>query len=335
MSKKFILAILLGTTTFLSGCGNTPEIIETESVTELAASEEQSVIHEESSIDASMEEAAESVEIADESGIEDSDVAQENADVPLYDRTYLDKEDDGYIYRLTDPDTITKYDELYADAFTSVVNSYNERTKVFGFNSGIDILFGDLVQRDSCDNNVIDTGSDFEMDYNFDLNNVGYTYVDLDSDGTFELIFGVLHNTYDEGRPMPNFERAFALNDGNVVKVFEGGGRMYYWLGHDGHIYETGSSGAAYGGTWRVHFDKAIVPTSDIEWGDNCFIDDEFVGIWNTPVHIVGPIDDIFEASEVPDNRISEEEWMAMEAEWNSRCVRIDWLRMADYLAKH
>ncbi|MBP3199152.1 MAG: hypothetical protein J6N21_19425 [Butyrivibrio sp.] len=337
MRKKFLLAMLVCTITLLPGCGKATETIDKESVVEQDVSLEESTKPEASSEEVSLEDSSEISEASVEGSSEDVVIEQEVADVPLYDRTYLDKEDGGYIYRLADPNIIARYDELYADAFTSVVTSHDERMKWFnsGFSSRQQGNFGDLVFRKTDANQVISTGSDFEMDYNFDLNNVGYTYVDLDSDGTFELIFGVLSDRYNDGLPMENFERAFALIDNKVVKIFDGGCRMYYWLGYDGHIYETGSGGAAFGGTWRVHFDESEVPDEDIDWGSNGFKEDEFVGVWNVPVHITGNLEDIDDLAVLPENHITYEEWDAMEAEWKSRRVKIDWLRMADYLAKH
>lgn len=272
-----------------------------------------------------------------EAVVNSSEESHESSNVPLYDRTYLEKDGEGYIYRLSDAALIEKYDELYSDAFTSVVKTNKERISWMNQNSKSDQKFtlNNLVLTSNSESQVISTGSDFEMDYNFDLFNVGYTYVDLDSDGIFELIFGVLSYEYNDGLPMEVYERAFALSNGKVVKILEGGSRINQWLGSDGHIYEDGSGGAAYSGTWRLHFDKSDLNGQDVEWGNIAFKEDEFLGYWGAPVHINGPITDIDKMAQLPESQIADDEWQALEREWNSRRVKIDWLRMADYLNKY
>lgn len=252
----------------------------------------------------------------------------------LYDRTYLEEKDGGYVYKMSDPDIIKKYDELYAAAFADVVASYKEavewQNQSFDFNKPLTIT--DLVQGGDSKNYFLKTGSYYEMDYGFDLNNVGYTYVDLDSDGTFELIFGVLSDADTDWVPEDFFERAYGLVDGKPVKFCEGGSRDEHWLGSDGCIYETGSGGAAYSGTWRLHFDPSLLKAGEnVDWGSNGFVEDEFVGYWEVPVHIKEDVADIDEQALKPENRISEDELAGLEEEWSSRKVRIDWLRM-EYL---
>lgn len=110
---------------------------------------------------------------------------------------------------------------------------------------------------------------------------------------------------------------------------------MYHWLGSDGHIYEDGSGGAAYSGTWRLHFDKSELDGNDAGWGYIGFKEDEFLGYWEAPVHITGPITDIDEMAKLPENQIADDEWQALEKEWDARRVKIDWLRLSDYLDNH
>ena len=253
-----------------------------------------------------------------------------------YDRTYLVSEDGVYTYTLTDAELIAEYDEKYFDAFKDVYESYEEVMQWQNQSYGLSIDKKQALLFDSFGNknNVIKLGSYFEMDYDFDLNNLGYTYVDLDSDGTFELIFGVING--DEWTPTNIFERAYAIKDGTVTKICEGGSRDYYWLGNDGHIYNTGSGGAAYSGTWRMHFDLSLVSTTGTDWGSQGFVADEFFGYWDGNVHITqGPIDDIDAQALLPENQISNEEYDKLSEEWDSRQIEMEWLKMTDYMNSH
>ncbi len=327
----------VGITAFFTGCGNSSTTEDAIVVEEPASATNESTVDTKTETDVAEDRSEEPLEPSEESALEATAVEQEASDVPLYDRTYLENDAEGCIYRLSDPELIAKYDELYADAFTSVVDSYDERISWMNQSYMPDqkTSVSNLVLKNSSENQVISTGSDFEMDYNFDLLNVGYTYVDLDSDGTFELIFGVLSNVYNDNLPMATYERAFALSNGEVVKILEGGSRIYHWLGSDGHIYEDGSGGAAYSGTWRLHFDKSELDDVDVDWGYKAFKEDEFLGFWEAPVHITGPINDINTMAKLQESQITDEEWQTLENEWDARRVKIDWLRFSDYLDSH
>ena len=338
MRKKVSLLYLIGTIAFFTGCASDSTFADTENIEEQRASIEESVVSTDRVSDAALDSSGEAPGSEEESSLDLTTTEQEASDVPLYNRIYLEKDGEGYIYRLSDPNLIAKYNELYADAFKSVVDSYNERISWMNQNYKSDQrgVFSNLLSIDNRRNQVINTGSDFELDYNFDLLNVGYTYVDLDSDGIFELIFGVLSYVYNDGLPMDVYERAFALSDDKVVKILEGGSRTNQWLGSDGHIYEYESGGAAYSGTSRLHFDKSELEgnENDADFGYIGFVEDEFVGYWEVPVHIIGPITDIDAMAKLKENQITDDECGALLKEWNEKRVRIDWLRLSDYLEK-
>ncbi len=159
------------------------------------------------------------------------------------------------------------------------------------------------------------------------------TYVDLNSDGIFELIFGVLDS---EWLPRGCFEWAYTLMNGHPVKIFEGGCRDLYWLGNDGWIYEEGSGGAANSGIWKLRFvPSGLQVDKDLNWGSNGFVDEEFLGYWEVPVHIEGTFGNLDSAAKMPENQISEDELGRLYEEWEARRVKIEWLRMADYLDMH
>lgn len=255
-----------------------------------------------------------------------------------YNRTYLSEENGVYVYSLQDSDIIEKYDELYAPAFAEVKDSLEEELNWLNQSYDLNkpISSSNLLLREDKKNMLIHAGSYYEWDYNYDLSNVGYTYVDLDSDGSFELIFGVLNYTDTDWCPKDYFERAYTLVDGESIQICDGGSRDLHWLGNDGYIYETGSSGAAYSGIYRLHFDKNHLEmrgrSSFLSRG---FIEDEFLGIWKVPIHLVDSFEDIEEAALLEKNQITEEEWRAMNEEWQNRQVTVDWLKFSDYMEKH
>ncbi|MEE3497064.1 MAG: hypothetical protein VZR06_18080, partial [Butyrivibrio sp.] len=124
-------------------------------------------------------------------------------------------------------------------------------------------------------------------------------------------------------------ERAYTLVDGKPIKICEGGRRSYYYLGSDGCIYYYGSCGADYSGIWRVHFDASgLKGAESVDWGEIGFVDDEFYGYWERPVHVMGPITNLDEMAKLPENSISS----ALYDEWEQRRAKIDWIPMGDYL---
>ena len=250
----------------------------------------------------------------------------------LYDRTFLEKKNDGYIYRLTDKDLIEKYNELYRQAFIDVAYSLNEITiwQNESYTKDKPIKINNLVYDNNKNSNFVDVGSNFEMDYGFDLENIGYTYVDLDSDGVYELLFGVLKPKYSGIFEDNCFERAYALVNNTPTKFLETGVRGLYYLGKDGCVYSTGSSGAAYGGTRRMHFDIShLKEGEDVDWGSIALVSDEFVGVWNETVHI-NPVTDIDEQAKMSEYQVSGEEANSLEEEFKSRKVEIEWLKFWD-----
>lgn len=278
-------------------------------------------------------EETESTEIVIEEEEETSDAF--GPEEGLYDRTYLLKADSGYSYHFDDATLRQQYDDLYAEAFADFINTYKEmlqyqpqghETKKTYTAKGLEFSEHHKLQ-------VIPVGSYFEQDYGFDLNNVGYTYVDLDSDGTVELVFGILKDA-NTGWTISNMiEKVYTLVDGKPLFVFEGGSRDLLYLGSDGYVYEYGSSGAANSGVWKEHFDSSSVSTDNNEvWGGRAFVEDEFLGYWDVPVYIDEMITDIDEQAKNPQFQITEEEYSTLNEEWGNRIIDIDWLRLADYL---
>ena len=73
------------------------------------------------------------------------------------------------------------------------------------------------------------------------LNEIGYAFLDLDSNGTDELILG-----YVADGPKGNLDDIYTIINGQPVHAVKGWERNLYWLGRTGVIYNRGSGGAAY-----------------------------------------------------------------------------------------
>ncbi|WP_026518632.1 hypothetical protein [Butyrivibrio sp. MC2021] len=337
VTKRFALYSIFGTMLLYTGCANSQGSDENDFLEQGATVESSGAIAD-VPVKESRDEATSSAEYDDEeAGVEKKIAIIEDNDDVRYDTSYLVNDDESYVYRLSDPELIKKYDELYAEAFADVIDSYKEAIAWMDqdYNSNQHGTVTNLLLEDTSKKSIVKTGSVIEMDINYDLNNLGYTYVDLDCDGVFEQIFGVSSYQYNDGLPMDVYERAYALIDGKAKKILEGGARINQWLGSDGYIYEYGSGGAAYSGIWRLHFDKTGMLTDTVDLGNNGFVEDEFLGYWEGTVHILGPIEDIDEASKLPESQMDDDEWRFLNEEWESRRVEIDWLEMSDYLAQY
>ena len=350
MIKKTIICLIMTATVLMAACNTasvssdsasvTTSVVTTESTTEEKAKEtvsdtETSSASTETSTEASTETSTESsTETASEFGPEEG----------KYDRTYLTEEDGVYTYRLTDRAIIEKYDELYADAFADTIN-YNESIMQgmrYVPDSGAKGEAHTLVYRKSEKEEFITVGSAYIQEYGFDLSNIGYTYVDLDSDGTFELIMGVLYKeeyTLKYGSPrIDHIFREYALVDGKVVKIGEGGNRWCHWLGHDGVIYEDGDSGAADWSLSKMRFSASeAAGEEDVDWGFLGFEEYEVIGsIDAVGVHFNGSAEGIYHSTEIPEDVIIEyEEVTRLWDEWETRQIYIDWLKMSDYMRGH
>lgn len=346
MIKKTITCLIMTATVLMAACNTasvssdnasvTTSVVTTESTTEEKTKETVSDMETSSaSTETSTETSAEtSTETASEFGPEEG----------KYDRTYLTEEDGVYTYRLTDRAIIEKYDELYADAFADTI-SYNEFiTKDMGYfpDSTATCEARTLVYQKPEKEEFINVGSAYIQEYGFDLSNIGYTYVDLDSDGTFELIMGVTHNAdytvqYDS-RPKDYIFREYALADGKVVRIGEGGNRWCHWLGCDGVIYEDGDSGAADWSLSKMRFSASeAAGEEDVDWGFLGFEEYEVIGsIDAVGVHFNGSAEGIYHSTEIPEDVIIEyEEVTRLWDEWETRQIYIDWLKMSDYMSRH
>lgn len=323
-SRKYILyTVLIAIVFILSGCKSEESLSQEDKIEEQA----------------DLSDAADETETDTAKKIlsEDEPIESYPIEAGLYNRTYLTKSDGEYVYSLTDEEIIKEYDNLYAPAFQEVVDSYEEimsyQNQSYDFGKPATVI--NLALTKPADSEFINVGSYFEMDYGFDLNKVGYTYIDLDSDGSFELILGVIAEERDEWMSRDCFERAYTLIDDKPVRFVEGGSRVLFWLGNDGYVYETGSGGAANNGIWKMHFDSSTLDKNWIGWGSTGFLNEEFLGVWDTNIYISHPFEDIDAEAKLAENQIKEDDSKIIYDEWNSRYVAIEWFKLSDYLAEN
>lgn len=80
----------------------------------------------------------------------------------------------------------------------------------------------------------------FNVQSFWDEKTLGYTLMDLDNDGTEELLFGDLHPDLT-GTPLYDL---YTIRQGEIVHVFDGWDRNRYYLTDDGGFLNQGSSSA-------------------------------------------------------------------------------------------
>lgn len=78
------------------------------------------------------------------------------------------------------------------------------------------------------------------------LNSIGYTFKDIDSNGIYELL--ILDTPYspEENNLYNTIYYIYTLDGAKPIRLADGSPRDRYYLTSDGHIYNQGSSGAAY-----------------------------------------------------------------------------------------
>ena len=128
MRKAAFGCLLVASVYIMVGCGNNSAVLKEANVEQsVETSKDTDVNNEAASND---EEELESTDTSSESDAEDSYAKNlYGPEEGLYDRTYLYEENGKYIYSLTDTNIIEKYDELYANAFQDMVDSYDEVMK--------------------------------------------------------------------------------------------------------------------------------------------------------------------------------------------------------------
>ncbi len=147
--------------------------------------------------------------------------------------------------------------------------------------AGLDPLYRELVDAVAHANG---DNMDPEEHYDLDVSSIffmppydeirGYLTMDLDGDGTEELLLGV--NAADGSGPEENgwdsvIYDVFTIQGGKLVHVFDGWERKRYYLCDNGLIANEGSSGASYS-TWAYYLYSGgklnIVETVYTDWSE-------------------------------------------------------------------
>jgi len=146
----------------------------------------------------------------------------------------------------TTDDKYSKYEELIADCRDTITKGYDE------YNED-DHLFSYM----------------FAMYGEYDIS--GYAMMDLDGDGTDELIFG--SNAASADMEEDNSWRSvvyniFTLKDGEIVTLVDGGERNRYYICPDKTVANEASGGAAYTAYAKYKVEAAQLKLQDCIFSD-------------------------------------------------------------------
>ncbi len=133
--------------------------------------------------------------------------------------------------KMPEPTAIeTQFDEhLLYDA---VLSSLKDVLQSISENQENDDLNGELEE------------AGFSYVYRFNPTECGYTYIDVDGDGTDELLVGCNADSYNEGKTFGLIYDLYSIKDNELVHVFSSGERYMLSYCSDGLLRVIGSSSA-------------------------------------------------------------------------------------------
>ena len=197
-----------------------------------------------------------------ESTGEDTSAADDvtDGDEPDEDEPEDDESDGGNIDEQEDWESITDYEKLYAPVFDEVSEVLHNG---FDYDMQYDYVSDGLMER------VMYPGEEDLLD------DVGYVMEDVSGDGIPELMIG-----YNEPFDAEGIERSFVLgvytlSDGEPCTVISGWARNRYWPLPDGHLYNSGSSGASNTAFGENHLSK---DGTEVIWDDFYFSEENASG---------------------------------------------------------
>ena len=155
----------------------------------------------------------------------------------------------------------------------------------------------------------------------------GFTFMDLDEDGTDELLIGALGSDF-----MDNTRgyvlAVYCLKDGEPVLAVEGWERNRYIIGNDGCIYNFGSSGAAYGTCTQYVYDTDA--DGYLKMLERYYTFDDGNGI--EARHVTDPEDtEIGFTGEHNGEIVTKEEYMEASDKWARLGIQINYMPFGQY----
>ncbi len=120
MNNRYSFLIVLAVTALITGCTSPSETgsVKTER-------EPESIV-----IENTIEKPAVKAEDSSEEENTNPVTAKANNKDGLYDTSYLEEDEGGFTYRLSDQSIKDKYDDLYSAAFVDLIDSYNRVTGI-------------------------------------------------------------------------------------------------------------------------------------------------------------------------------------------------------------
>lgn len=313
----------------------TEEVMAEETAVEETAAEETTEVSIESTTEESSSDGSATDENMEESSAEDM--------VPTG-GIASEQNGDG-VFNLPSAEIKEEYDNLYQKAFEGIYSNYNEIIQLNPQNKGMEhmewINLGGHAQEGY---QIISVGSAFIQVYKWDIRNIGYTYLDLDGDGIYELLIGVIEGNSE------NTETQLASNEGQIWYGYTlindqpvpflktESSRDRYWLGADGCIYNNGSSGAAYSSATRSCFDSGLISAESEDGYDGlevveaieCNTDEDLY------VHTYGEIEyNTYEGEYQEEDLISREEYFQIEDDWDALAATIRCFSAYDYFEEN
>lgn len=155
----------------------------------------------------------------------------------------------------------------------------------------------------------------------------GFTFMDLDEDGTDELLIAALGSDFmDNTRAY--VLAVYCLKDGAPVLAIEGWERNRYIIGNDGYIYNSGSAGAAYGVCTKYVYDTDV--NGYLKMTERYYTFDDGNGI--EARHVTDPEDtEIGFTGEHNGEAATNEEYREARSEWAQLGIRIDYTPFSQY----
>jgi len=157
------------------------------------------------------------------------------------------------------------------------------------------------------------------------LDAMGYCLMDLDKDGSPELIFSRIPDKNVDGGAAPIMALIYTIKDGKATHVAGSWTRSARFLGDDGYIYYHGSGGAAYS-YWR----KEVLENGQLYALETAFSDVTNTSTRPTPKYCYTQGHDL--VTELPDSYfkwqnaqrsdLTEKEWRGIIESWDSHSMK-------------
>ena len=134
---------------------------------------------------------------------------------------------------------LTMYEELAAEYHENYEVDLSQRLL-----DGSIPSFGETYTTDDGRTSYYESESHYYEICSGSISNIGIARIDLDKDGTDELVMGYYNPDVESSNDPTMLFAAYSVKEGKIRTIFQGWWRSYYCLAEDGSIIHYGSSGA-------------------------------------------------------------------------------------------